>query len=306
MLSSFNRSTLFGSKPAAVLLAGALIFSSQIAFAGKLKPFVLASENAGSIADAVATTKTVLTGNGFEVVGEYAPYKTAALVVVTNSELKKIAKGTEHGGYGAVLRVAISKVGDQVQVSYTDPTYWHNAFRLQGNPSKVAAAMKAALGAKSTFGAEGLTLREVRKFHYMFGMPYFDDPLELADYSNYKEAVAAVEKGLAAGKGNAKKVYRVDIPGKQETVFGVSLGGSDCSGDKYIMSRIDKRAPQSTAHLPYEILVSGDEIYALHAKFRIAISFPDLPMIADPKGTFMDIMCAPGAIEDALELAVAN
>ena len=50
-----------------------------------------------------------------------------------------------------------------------------------------------------------------------------------------------------------------------------------------------------TAYAPYEILVSGNKIYALHARFRIALSFPDLGMT-----TFTKIIKAPGAIQRAL------
>jgi hypothetical protein len=96
-------------------------------------------------------------------------------------------------------------------------------------------------------------------------------------------------------------VYRIDLPGKDETVFGVALTDSGCSGDEYIMSRVDKEPIRSTAHLPYEILVSDGDVYALYARFRIAISYPHLPMIQSKTGaTFFNIMCAPNAIEEAL------
>ena len=135
-------------------------------------------------------------------------------------------------------------------------------------------------------------------------MEYFDDPSELAEYDSQEEAVKAVEDSLAAGLGGTSKVYRIDIPGKDETVFGVALKGvdaDDCSGDEYIMSRIDKSTPRHTAHLPYEIVVSDGTAYALYARFRIAINWPHLPMVASESGaTFFSIMCAPGAIEEAL------
>ena len=88
------------------------------------------------------------------------------------------------------------------------------------------------------------------------------------------------------------------------TLFGVALGGTsekDCSGDDYIMSRIDKDNPRSSAHLPYELLVYGNDVEALYGRFRIAISWPHLPMMASETGaTFMGIMCAPDSIKDAL------
>jgi hypothetical protein len=137
----------------------------------------------------------------------------------------------------------------------------------------------------------------------MFGMEYFDDPSVLARYDSYQQAVAAVEQALAAGKGGVGKVYRIDVPGKDETVFGVSLS-EGCSGDKFIMEKIDFKPRRSTAHLPYEMLVSGNTVYALYARFRIAINFPDLKMMGD--NSFFKIMCAPRAIEEALTLAAGG
>ena len=114
----------------------------------------------------------------------------------------------------------------------------------------------------------------------------------------------AVEDSLASGLGATAKVWRVDLPGKDETVFGVALkgkDGEDCSGDEFVMSRVDKASPRSTAHLPYEILVTGENAEALYARFRIAIIWPHLPMVASESGgTFFSIMCSPGAIEEAL------
>ena len=49
--------------------------------------------------------------------------------------------------------------------------------------------------------------------------------------------------------------------------------------DTFIMNEIDFKETRSTPHLPYDILVTGDEVEALHARFRIAINFPDLSMM---------------------------
>ena len=72
--------------------------------------------------------------------------------------------------------------------------------------------------------------------------------------------------------------------------------------DRFIMSEIDFRDIKSTAHLPYEVLVSGNKVYALYARFRIAISFPDLSMMG--KNSFMNIMKTPDAIRDVLKKTV--
>jgi hypothetical protein len=139
----------------------------------------------------------------------------------------------------------------------------------------------------------------------MFGMERFSDPVLLSSHASYDAALKAVEKGLATGAQQITKVYRVDIPGKEETVFGVAMNGvpgeGDTRNDSYIMGEVDFKPLRSTPHLPYEMLVSGAKVYALSARFRIAASFPDLSMMG--ANSFMNIMSAPDNISMALSAA---
>jgi hypothetical protein len=270
-----------------------------------LMPFVLAGTSSGDVASVSAEVKSKLTAAGFEVVGEYSPYAGADVIVVTNDALKAHAAKSDFGAYGAMVRVSVTKNGDMTEVAYTNPVYMAAAYRMASDLSDIRAQVEGALGAKQEFGSEkNLTADDLREYHYTVMMEYFDDPSELAEYDSQEEAVKAVEDSLAAGLGGTAKVYRIDIPGKDETVFGVALKGvdaEDCSGDEFIMSRIDKSTPRHTAHLPYEIVVSDGTAYALYARFRIAINWPHLPMVASESGaTFFSIMCSPGAIEEAL------
>jgi hypothetical protein len=226
---------------------------------------------------------------------------------VTNDELRSTAAKSEHGGFGAAMRVAVTRVKDDIQVSYTNPSYLANAYRMSGDLKDTSAKLQAALGKIEEFGAEGLSPAKLRKYHYAFGMEYFDEPNTLASYGSYEDAVKAVETGLAAGKQGVTKVYRVDIAGKKETLFGVSMkgdGDNNYMDDKYIMSEIDFKDVKSTAHLPYDILVSDNKVYAQYARFRIAISFPDLSMMG--ANSFMNIMKAPEAMRKALALTVGG
>ena len=290
-----------------VLFFAALLFTVSCAQAEDvlLKPFVLASKSAGTIAEKTAQVKTALTTAGFTVAGEYSPYPDADIIIVTNDELKRNAADSEFGGYGAIQRVALTLVGKEVQVSYTNPVYMSNAYRMKGDLSTVAASLASALGKVEEFGAEGMTAKQVRKYHYTIGMEHFDDPSVLAEYGSYDEAIKAVDTKLADNKNGVTKVYRVDVPGKEESVFGVALKGSGDNksmDDQFIMKEIDFRELKSTAHLPYEVLVSGKKVYALYARFRIAISFPDLSMMGS--NSFMHIMKAPEAIRGALQKTV--
>jgi uncharacterized protein (DUF302 family) len=273
-----------------------------------LKPFVLAYKGPGDQAAKVEEVKKALTANGFQVVGSYTPYPGTTIIAVTNDELKRTAAQSEHGGFGAAMRVAVVKAGNEVQVSYTNPAYWANAYRMKNDLAGVSAALEKALGRVEEFGAKGLSASKLRKYHYMMGMEYFDEPSVLAEYKSYEEGVKTVEANLAKGVAGVTKVYRIDIPGKQETVFGVAMKGKTEADkymdDKYIMSEIDFKEVKSAAHLPYEILVSGNKAYALYARFRIAVSFPDLSMMG--KNSFMNIMKSPEAIRKALTLAAGG
>jgi hypothetical protein len=270
-----------------------------------LMPFVFAGNKTGDVASVAADVKSKLKGAGFEIVGEYSPYDGADIIIVTSEAQKAHAAKSDFGGYGAIDRVSITKNGDNIEVAYTNPVYMAAAYRMATDMADIRAQLEGALGAEMDYGSEkNLTAKDLREYHYTVMMEYFDDPSVLAEYDSQEEAVKAVEDSLAAGLGSTAKVYRVDIPGKDETVFGVALKGADaddCSGDEFIMSRIDKSTPRSTAHLPYEIVVSDGTAYALFARFRIAINWPHLPMMASETGaTFMNIMCSPGAIEEAL------
>lgn len=281
-----------------LIVASALFLVRPVSAEDTVKPYILVSNAPGDAAEIRAQTKQKLQQNGFEVVGEFSPYPAATILVVTSPALKQAAARSEKGGFGVVQRVSVTKTPEGVQVAYTNPTYMAYVYRMDGDLGQVSNAMESALGAGKPFGAQGLTEAKLRKYHYMFMRPYFDDTDKLGVFSSYEEAVRVVENGLRTQSGGVSKVYRVDIPGKDETLFGVHMT-HDCSGDQFIMDKIDFGDIKSTPHLPYEVLVSGNEVHALPADFRIAISFPDLSMVGS--NSFFSIMCAPGAIRSSLQ-----
>lgn len=303
----------------AVLL---LVSGTQVRAAERLKPFELASTTTGDMASVVAKVKQQLSASGFTVLGSYAPYTkatfaqgevvSAEVIGVTNAALQKAAAATPSGGYAAVQRVSVTAVTrqgtTQIQVAYTNPAYMANAYRLGSDLADVTTALGEALGTQQAFGsAKGLTASNLRDYHYKMFMPYFTDADLLATFDSHQQAVSAVQAGLAAHKGGTSEVYQLALPGTEETVFGVALSGpaaNACSGDQYVMSRIDFQPIKSTGHLPYEVLVVGNKVYALAAKFRIAINFPDLSMMG--AHSFVSIMCAPGSIHKALKAATAG
>jgi len=298
-------------------VAGLITFvAAGNALAERIQPFILGSSGSGDMAGTVSSTKNKLSGAGFEVVGTHAPYSGAEIIIFTSDELKAAARKSERGGYGAALRASVTDNGGNIEVAYTNPKYWANAYRLNDQLDGVSSKLASALGSEKQFssGDKELSPDDLRKYHYTFMMEYFDDPSNLGEYDDHADAVKTVEENIAAGKGATTMVYKIslgkDTEGEEMTLIGVGLKGSsaeDCSGDEYIMSRIDKDTPRSTAHLPYEILVYGDEAEALYGRFRIALSWPHLPMMASETGaTFMSIMCSPDGIKDALTQAAGG
>ncbi len=259
------------------------------------KPFVSASPAGSSVTEATAAVKQKLQAAGFEVVGDYSPYadNSALILGVTNADLKTAAATHTTGGFGAVLRVSITNNNGVIEVSYTNPTYQGLAYRI-GELSSADAALGKALGAGEAFGAEGLSAESLKKYHYMAFMPYFDDAEKLATFGSHAEAVSALEAAMQKPEADMKPVWKVPV-GATQTIIGVNLNGGDWKGQmKNIMAKIDIHTPKSTAALPWEFLVSGNDVYYLPGKYRIALMFPDLSM-----GAFMKISDVPTLMDSS-------
>jgi hypothetical protein len=280
----------------AIALCVQTVFCVQtVTAAEKLKPYILSTSTFDSVTEATAKITAQLTQAGFQMAGQYSPYEGARVIGVTNDTLRSIAAKTQHGGFGAAIRVSITETPLGLQVAYVNPEYMAGIYRMD-SLAAVSAQLIAALGEGLAFGSEqGLAPKKLTKYHYMISMPYFDDIDVLAHYDTYADAIRGVEKSLAAGVAGTAKVYRVDVIGKEESLFGVALQSGDGS-DQIVMTNADLADTKHTAHLPYELLVSGADVVALRGRFRIAQSFPDLTM-----GTFMKIRLAPGAIKNTLK-----
>ena len=282
------------------LLGAILLFficSQPLLAAEKFKPFVLASNGPGDFVKSIVETKDALKGVGFTIAGEYSPYKDAHIIVVTHPELEGLMDEKEGGAYLAPLRATISKVGKNIQVAYSNPQYFSYAFQVGADLHKFDVMFENALGKMEEYGAEGLTARKLGKYHYTFGMEYFDEPIKLASYDSHEKAVNRIEKNLAKKVQGTQKVYRIDSPSGKVTTFGVGMS-KGYAADKAIMEIIDFKEMKQLAHLPYELVVRDGDIFMLSGRFRIAISFPDLSMMGD--NSFMRITKSPDAIEAAL------
>jgi hypothetical protein len=290
-----------------ILVLALSVFSK--AQAEVLKPFILGSQVPGDMTEVVSHVTEKLSEQGFTVVGTYMPYPTATVICATHPGLLAAAAKTFNGGFGAIQRVAVTEVEGELQVAYVNPAYIGTAYGL-GKLENISSALEDAMGSEQEYGAKGIKEEKLvpGKYHYKIMMPYFDDVHKLNTFTDHVTAVKTVEENLDAGKGGTMKVYRIDIPEKEITVFGVAIPKGDGPKDRKdtdleIMEIIDYKEIRSTPYLPYEIMVQGNEVIALHSRFRIAVHFPDTKMTGSHG--FTAIMSSTKGIKVALE-AVAG
>ena len=290
-----------------VFLCLVLISSVASQAADRYKPFVLAYTSDAAFEDVVSEVKSKLQNAGFELLTDYRPYDGASALVVSSSDLKALSNESKLSGFAATLRVGVNQVEDGVQVSYLNPEYLGKAYRIESDMGTYTQALAATLGEGEAFGSrKGLTEKKLRKYHYTFGMEYFDDPYVLGVFSSQQEALDAVRTGLANNTVGVSSLYEVTLDRANSALFGVSMVGEGeddkYHDDAYQMSIVDFKEHKSSAYLPYQVLVVDGEVLALHMRFRMAVHFPDLSMMG--KHSFMTLMPSPKAIQGALTAAV--
>lgn len=290
-----------------VFLCLVLISSVASQAADRYKPFVLAYTSDAAFEDVVSEVKSKLQNAGFELLTDYRPYDGASALVVSSSDLKALSNESKLSGFAATLRVGVNQVEDGVQVSYLNPEYLGKAYRIESDMGTYTQALAATLGEGEAFGSrKGLTEKKLRKYHYTFGMEYFDDPYVLGVFSSQQEGLDAVRTGLANNTVGVSSLYEVTLDRANSALFGVSMVGEGeddkYHDDAYQMSIVDFKEHKSSAYLPYQVLVVDGEVLALHMRFRMAVHFPDLSMMG--KHSFMTLMPSPKAIHGALTAAV--
>ena len=239
--------------------------------------------------------------------GQYSPAESPerSVLVVSHPELLTALSDLRPSArFFSTIRIGLISVNGNTLISLQNPEYWGNAYlqdeyskaeavinNLSSKISKTIQAEFTAASLGSGYGSsQEFTQEDLREYHYMFGMPYFEDNLLIGEFESYQQAVAAIEKNLQSSE-TCSKVFVRDLPGKEVKLYGIALKGE--TGEGQFVPIIDIAQQKHVTFLPYELLVVGKEVRMLHGRFSIALSFPDLTM-----GTFTKIMSTPGEIED--------
>ena len=238
----------------------------------------------GSYID-VDTAKGKLADAGFEVIATYSPIKKGTTLVFTNAALK--AEGAKpKRAHAAVLRLFIDE--KEQSISVTNPVYFGKAFMQDDyNDAVFNAQLKAINGTFS--GLKGskdiLDIDDLSGYHFMMGMPYYEDPDELASGSNAE--LLAKAKGYKKGK---LLLFELELS-DNSTLLGYEIG-------KKTKKFVKKIGRANAAVLPYCVSIEDGVASSLAAKYYLAVSYPLLSM-----SEFMTISTVPGAIEKDLKKA---
>lgn len=231
--------------------------------------------------------KQQLAENGLTVVGTHAVNgnEKYTSVMYTSADLQSM--GAESGrGFISVLRMLHNAEAQEIKVS--NPEYFVRAFFQKdyqdGMEAPVMQALKAALGELEPTDDQ-LSAKKLSKYHFMMSMPYYDDFERVAEGS-----IDELMKKLKSNAGE-RLVFKLDIKGDGSSMLcGVGLPDG-------IEQFNEKLGTMGQSHLlPYMVLIENDEAHILHAKYYLAVSFPQLTMTE-----FMKIMSVPGDIKDAFK-----
>lgn len=256
-------------------------------YAMAVQPYVVSETkvDSGDLRAAMAAVEQKLATGGFVVIGRHAPKNLTShgSVVVTDTALTDAIKVI--GGTAVVaipIRVGVAADGT---VSYINPEYWGRGY-VRKEYSKIESAAKTAkaklesvLGSGKPFGGD-VKAEDLPRYHYMFGMEYFDERSELKEYPSFDEALKAVRQNLAKGVAQTSQVYEVVLPDKKLAVFGVATNDPNY-GESWWVGKI---GPDHIAALPWEIFIVNTKVMALYGRFRTALAWPELGM-----GQFMGI-----------------
>jgi hypothetical protein len=222
-------------------------------------------------AQSTADVKSKLSANGFKILATTHPVSGHDVISITNDELQ--ATNT----YMAVINVAVNKGDVRVQnPSYLGAAYLGDKYKY-GQFKATVNALEKALGSLKG-AAQKTDFSDLGDYHFMFGMPRFNDTIKVKD-----------------GSGLANKVkdaaYKLTLPN------GLVLVGHKLKAktNKFLNTLSQEKNAQL---LPYQSMVFGNAAMILSPKYYLALQLPLLSM-----GEFMQIASVPDQIEKDIKKA---
>lgn len=216
--------------------------------------------------------KGKLKSNGFTVLATTQILSGKTVITITNDELQKT---------NTLLATLQVLVNGENEVRVQNPSYFGAAYLQKkykyGQFSATLQALQAALGDMHEVD-EKYELDDLAGYHFMFGMPFLNDTITVAQGDNLLVK-------LTSEKAAKYVAYTLKLP-NGATIVGHKLR----SRTNNFLQKIE--AGRNANILPYEVMIKDGKAVILDPKYYLALSLPLLSM-AD----FMKIASTPDEIE---------
>jgi len=264
-------------EPSAKAVVPPKVFKGQKLVIGGKAPKKLSTYYAAQLQD-IDTLKQKLEANGFKVLAVTPILKGKTVLSITNDEL--LATNT----WLATLHLLVNE-GNEIRVqnpSYFGAAYLQKKYKY-GQFAQTLKALQAVLGDMYEVD-EKYPLDDLRKYQFMFGMPYLNDTIKVAEGDDLLSKVMGKS-------GNKYVAYTLKLPNGN-----VLVGHKLRNRTNRFLEKIETERDANI--LPYESMIIGNKAVMLDPKFYLALSIPQLSM-----SEFMKIASAPGEIEKDVKRA---
>lgn len=240
-----------------IKILASLALLTTFSFAENISTYLIASSVP------IAKIQSKLKANNFDILAI-----TNNVITITNPQLQ--ATNT----YLATLQVYVGKLDTRVQ----NPAYFGAAYLgdkyIKGQFKATLTSLAKALGTLKN-SDDKLELKELGNYHFMMGMPYFDEPITIRTEKKVYKKIT----------GNKHLAYSLRLPN------GSILVGHKLSTHSNSFLKALNQSKNSQI-LPYESLVFSNQVKIMNPKFYLALSLPQLSM-----GEFMTISDIPDEIK---------
>jgi len=217
---------------------------------------------------------------GFDVIGTTTinDEKSLTTILFTHPTLLSLAK-KENKGFISSLRLLIDDTAKTISI--TNPLYLAKSYLQEGYDTHSVQKILNTL--RTTFpnlknSKDNLKYQLLSKYHFMMGMPYYEDMVEVAS-----------GKDLLNKIKNKNTIISTQKISDTTTILTVKLS-------KKTSQFIDKIGHNNASVLPYSIIIENDEAKILSPKYYIALMYPKLSM-----SQFMSISDIPDTIIEECE-----
>lgn len=218
-----------------------------------------------------------LQANGFSILATTPILKKYHIITITNKELQAT------NSYMATLQINVSPNEIRVQnpsylaAAYLGDTYHYGQFK------KTVNALECSLGSL-TNGFQKADFSLLPNYRFMYGLPKRDDILGIKKETKLIEKISTL---------HSKKyiAYTLKLPN------GSMLVGHKLSHKTYsFLERLGQE--RNSQILPYEAMITGDEVSIMNPKYYLALSLPQLSLYE-----FMEIAAVPDQIYQNIKKA---